>query len=81
MCCRLFDLIENCAREHMSSVTQKKLNQEEMIVEAGLLSAFNAVVQQSSEKIYLVRCGVINTKQNRLFLCRQQFALPITIDG
>ena len=43
----------------MSSVTHKKLNQEEMIVEAGLLSAFNAVVQQSSEKIYLVCYGVM----------------------
>ena len=48
-------LVENCSQEHTrtdSSTRDVKLNQEESMLEIGLLSTFNAIIQQASAEIY-----------------------------
>ena len=51
---RMFELIENSTRVHTRSenLGVDKLNHEESMLEVGLLSTFNAILQQCSEQIY-----------------------------
>ena len=53
---RVFALIENSAQEHTrnDSMAMDRLNPEETMMEVGLLSTFNAIMQQSSVEIYEV---------------------------
>ena len=51
-------MIENSSQDHprtdQGAGSEVKLNQEESMIEIGLLSTFNAIMQQSSESIYHV---------------------------
>ena len=55
---RIFLMIENSSQDHTrtdsGSTSEVKLNAEESLLEIGLLSTFNAIMQQTSQQIYHV---------------------------
>ncbi len=73
---RCFGLIENSAQEHTrnDSMAMDRLNPEETMMEVGLLSTFNAIMQQSSDQIYdvsladLISGGMQNKTRKRKLL-------------
>ena len=55
---RIFAMIENSSHDHPRSDaavgSEVKLNQEESMLEVGILSTFNAIMHQASDAIYHV---------------------------
>ena len=60
-CCRLFGLIESSSSENarVDISNQQKMSHEEAMLEVGMLSTFNAIMQQSSKQIFQVGLNYI----------------------
>ena len=60
---RIFSLIDNSAQDHIraDSTRLTSLAPQEQMIEVGLLSTFNGIVQQSSVPIYDVKILYIFT--------------------
>nr|UCK81620.1 proteasome activator complex subunit 4 [Arenicola marina] len=66
---RVLGLVENSSHEHTrtDSATSERLTNEETMIEVGILSTFNAIMQQSSPKIYQMALQRLFTFVSRTF--------------